>query len=432
MTPGGKGTSDRHSRASQRGKSTPRTPLPAGHAAVRPLRLHVALPGRAYPVIIGPGALSQLAAEVMRRVPSGRGIVIADRNALRHHGPVLRRALDGLDAPIVVVPPGEASKSLAQSERLYAEVQRRALPRDGFVLAFGGGVVGDLAGFIAATWQRGVPLVMVPTTLLAQVDSAVGGKVAINFGGVKNNIGAFHQPTLVLSDTRLLATLPRREYRSALAEVVKYGMIADARLLGRLERGLEEILAGDPGVLATLVAACCRIKARIVVSDELESGSRAHLNYGHTLGHALEAEAGGRLRHGEAVALGMRAAARLGEELGYLTRAERERQDSLLDRLGLPRRIDGIDVDQVLAKLKWDKKVRHGKPLFVLTCGVGSASVAPPIDAGRVRRALADLIGRPTANPSNAKARADLGRQEVSSRPSGATLRPRKNRQTRS
>jgi 3-dehydroquinate synthase len=359
-------------------------------------RVRVRLPGRAYPILIGPGQLSRLGALIDTHVPGSRGrdlLVIADSRVNALHGATLLRGLEErFRVARALVPPGEGSKTLARTGRLYEACRRHALGRDGVIVAFGGGVVGDLAGFVAATWLRGVDLVMVPTTLLAQVDSSIGGKVGVNLDGVKNMVGSFHQPRLVVSDTSLLATLPVRERRSAFAEIVKCGMIADARLLGLLEREADAALAGDPRILEKLVAACCRIKARIVAADERERGAREVLNYGHTIGHAIEAAAAGRLRHGEAVALGMRAAARLSEELGHLPPAGRERQDRLLDRLGLPAVARGLDAGLVFSKLKWDKKVRGRNPRFVLTGKVGSATLALPVEEARVRRALDALL----------------------------------------
>jgi len=362
-------------------------------ASGAPRSLRVDLPGRAYRVHVGPGLLSE-AGERISAVSRGRSaLVVADRTAYRFHG---KRLLSGighhLDVSVVRIAPGEGSKSLARVAAIYDHCRRRALTRTDLIIAFGGGVTGDLAGFAAATWLRGIDLVMVPTTLLSQVDSSVGGKVGVNHGGVKNLVGAFHQPRLVLSDTRCLSTLPPREIRSALAEVVKCAMIADRRLLARLERTVDRALAGDPDVLADLVLASCRIKARIVEQDERESGIRAHLNYGHTLGHALEAAADGRLRHGEAVALGMRGAAAIAVAMGRMTPAEKDRQDGLLDRIGLPGRIRGLDAGGVLAKMKWDKKVQGRSPRFVLTVGIGSATLAPPVEPSLIVSALEGLL----------------------------------------
>lgn len=357
-------------------------------------RVIVRLPGRTCPIDIATGNLPTLATRLIRLRRSPRGLLVVDARAWRLHGVTVRSALGPLARrfPVAVVPPGEGSKSLRRLEAIYSALHRHQVSRDGILVAFGGGVVGDLAGLAAATWQRGIDLVMVPTTLLSQVDSAVGGKTAINFDGVKNVIGAFHQPRFVLSDLSLLATLPRRQIRSALAEVVKYGVVADRGLFARLEREPRRLLDGDPTWLAPIVARCCRIKAGVVSRDERETGERTVLNFGHTLGHALEGSAGGRLLHGEAVALGMRGAARLSVDLGWMTQGDCTRLESLLDRFGLPRVGRGVRIEQALANLKRDKKVRGQSPRFVLTRGIGSVSVAPPIQASRVRAILADLV----------------------------------------
>lgn len=367
--------------------------------------IRVELGARSYPIQIGVGALDRLPAAIARHAGRGAGLVVTDRNVWRHHGATLRQLFAPRRLPVVVLPPGEGSKSAAALDRVHGALHAHRIGRDGHVIAFGGGVVGDLAGFAAATWHRGIPLVMVPTTLLAQVDSAVGGKVGINRGGIKNVIGAFHQPVLVVADIGLLRTLPAREFRSALAEVVKYGMIADARLLQRVDRDAGPLLAGDPRVLVDVVAACCRIKARVVSSDETERGPRAHLNFGHTIGHALEAASDGALRHGEAVALGMRGAVRLATVSGRAPEAVGRTLESLLDTLGLPREAPALDPDAVFAKLKWDKKVRDGRLRFVLTPSVGSASVAPPMTDAEVRGVLRSLIGGTQGPTSAARAR---------------------------
>lgn len=290
---------------------------------------------------------------------------------------------------------------MGELDRIHAALQAHRVGRDGFVLAFGGGVVGDLAGFAAATWQRGIALVMMPTTLLSQVDSSVGGKVGVNRGGLKNIVGAFHQPTLVVADVALLRTTSKRDFRSGMAEIVKYGMIADSRLFRRLERNAPDLVAGREEPLVGIVAECCRIKARIVAADEFEQGMRTLLNYGHTLGHALEAASEGSLRHGEAVALGMRGAGRLAVKLGLMPQDACDRQERLLDGFGLPRSAPRVTLHTALDKLKWDKKIRDGKLRFVLTPGVGSASLSPPIPGALIRRVLADLV-QPSARLSAA------------------------------
>ena len=357
-------------------------------------RVILRLPGRACPIDIGAGHLRTLGSRILALTPAPRGLIVADARAWRHHGPAVRRALGRASSglALLTVPSGESSKSLRQLERIYRALLAQEVGRDGLIVAFGGGVVGDLAGLAAATWQRGIDLIMVPTTLLAQVDSAVGGKTAVNFGGVKNVVGAFHQPRFVLTDVDMLATLPRREYRSALAEVVKYGVIGDPALFARLERDAHRLLQGDRDLLVPIVARCCRIKAGVVGRDEREAGERVTLNYGHTLGHALEAASRGGLRHGEAVALGMRGAARLAVGLGWMPRPQAARLEGLLDRLELPAAARAVRPGDVMAKLKHDKKVRDRKVRFVLTRSIGSVSVAPPIDASRIRALLADLI----------------------------------------
>ena len=356
------------------------------------IRVPVRLPGRRHEIVIGPGALADASRLIAGATPARRLLIITDSRVWNLHGRAIRKALGSqFHTSIVEVRPGERNKSLRQAGLLYRACQENRLGRDGAIIAVGGGMIGDLAGFVAATWQRGVDLVMMPTSLLAQVDSSVGGKVAVNVGGIKNLVGSYHQPRLVLADSTWLETLPIRERRSGLAEVVKYGMIADRRLFDRLERAGANLLEWSPLLLSSIVAACTRIKARIVVADERESGGRVLLNYGHTIGHAFEGVAAGRLRHGEAVALGMRGAASLAEGEGWLSPGDRLRQDALLDELGLPARFPGVDIGKLLANIKQDKKVRDQLPRFVLTRGIGSASLAPPIDASRVRRVLADL-----------------------------------------
>jgi len=262
------------------------------------------------------------------------------------------------------------------------------------VLALGGGVVGDLAGYAAATYLRGIAYAQVPTTLLAQVDSSTGGKVGVNLPRGKNLVGAFHQPRVVLADVACLRSLPLRQVRAGLAEVVKYGVIADAELFAWLEDHAEPLLAVDEEVLADAVAASCRIKARIVEADERESGERAVLNFGHTVGHAIEAATGyGRYLHGEAVALGMLVAAHLSVRLGLCSRAVPERLGRLLGRLGLPTRA-GLCIKDIDTSMSYDKKVKRDINYFVLTKDIGSATVTRVLDRNALREALAVVVGQ--------------------------------------
>jgi 3-dehydroquinate synthase len=288
-------------------------------------------------------------------------------------------------AETAVVPPGEASKSLAQAGRLYDELAARAADRHTLLVALGGGVVGDLAGFVAATFTRGLPLIMVPTSLLAQVDSSVGGKVAVNHPRAKNLIGAFYQPLGVWIDTDTLATLPDREFRSGLAEVVKYGVIASEPFFSFLEQNASAILERTPEALERIILESCRIKARVVARDEREEGDiRAILNFGHTLAHAIEAAAvyDGRFLHGEAVAIGMVLESRLAGRLGWLTSDVASRLARLLECFGLPVTAPAPDLAKLHDAMSRDKKNRHGEIRFVLPRSIGQVELTglPPGD----------------------------------------------------
>jgi 3-dehydroquinate synthase len=322
-----------------------------------------------------------------------RGLIVTDRNIQELAAPY-REALDSGDirCQVAVVPAGESSKSLEQASALYDTLVENKADRHFLIVAFGGGVVGDLAGFVAATFARGLPLLMVPTTLLAQVDSSVGGKVAVNHPRAKNIIGAFHQPIGVWVDSSTLRTLPARELRCGLAEVVKYGVILDGKFFDWLEERVEEILALDPDAIRRVVARSCQLKAVVVSQDEREeTGLRAVLNLGHTIGHAVEAVSGygGRYLHGEAVAVGMVAECRLAERLGWITRGSTERVASLLGRFGLPTEAPGLDADALIEAMTRDKKNRGGKVRFVLPRGIGKVELTDAPSDEDVRAVLA-------------------------------------------
>jgi 3-dehydroquinate synthase len=300
----------------------------------------------------------------------------------------------GIPARISIVPPGEHSKALAQAERLYDELLAFGADRHTLIVAFGGGVVGDLAGFVAATFTRGVPLVMVPTTLLAQVDSSIGGKVGVNHPLGKNLIGAFHQPRGVWIDTATLETLPDRELRSGLAEVVKYGVIASPGLFAFLEQNADAVLRRDSSALEHIILESCRIKAGVVERDEREEGAeRAMLNFGHTIAHAIETAQGydGHFLHGEAVAAGMVAESRLAERLRWVSSDVVDRQVALLERLGLPVRAPGLDLETLLAAMRRDKKNRLGKIRFVLPRSIGRVELTDAPGEADIRAALLTL-----------------------------------------
>ncbi|HET8631205.1 MAG TPA: 3-dehydroquinate synthase [Thermomicrobiales bacterium] len=353
-------------------------------------------------IAVEPGGLAALGERVARQWPTtGRVFVVADEGAWAHHGDACAAALARADreARCRTVPAGEASKSLAHAADLYAWLAGERAERGEPVLAFGGGVAGDLAGFVAATYLRGVPLAQVPTTLLAMVDSSVGGKTGVNLPAGKNLVGAFYQPALVLADPRLLATLPARELRSGWAEVVKYAFLDRAvpgydapPLLPILREHAAALQALREPVTSTVIRACIAIKAAVVGQDERETGLRRILNLGHTVGHAVEAAAGyGRYTHGEAVALGLRAAARLAARRGHCDAALVAQVDGLLDAFGLPATIAGCPADALLARMGSDKKVRGGRVTWVLPTGAGTLRFDNAVPEADVRAVLAEL-----------------------------------------
>ena len=336
------------------------------------------------------------------RSPSA--VLITDANVAEHYlGPVagsLRAA--GLEAETVTLPPGEGSKTLDTAGRLYDRMLQAGLDRGSAVVGLGGGVVTDLAGFVAATYMRGIPWIAVPTSLLGQVDAGVGGKTGVDHPECKNLVGAFHQPAAVLADVGALATLPEEELRTGLAEVVKHAMIRDARLMGRLERDTDALLARDPAVCEAVVACNVRIKAEVVSADEREGGLRRILNYGHTIGHAVESLAmasGGRLAgmpvtHGRAVALGMVAEASIAERRGRLSPQAAARQRDLLARFGLPVALEApLDADRCLGIMRHDKKASAGRLRFVLPEAVGAVRQTDDVTDEEIREALALLAG---------------------------------------
>ena len=336
----------------------------------------VPLGSRSYDIKIGTGLLARVGRECARLALSRRCVIISDRNVAPRYGQAAQEALTkaGFAAALVTIPAGETAKSLRTLKACYDQLAAQRLERKSFIVALGGGVVGDLAGFVAATYLRGLPFVQVPTTLLAQVDSSVGGKVGLNLKAGKNLVGAFHQPRLVLCDLATLASLPMREYRSGLAEVIKYGIIYDAGLFRRLERDLPRLLRRDERTLAAVIARCCEIKADVVRQDETESGLRAILNFGHTVGHALEAISHyGKYLHGEAIAIGQVAAAKLSAQVLGLPAEEVERIERIFQRAGLPTqmKLNAPQRQKILTATSLDKKVSGGEIKFVLARRIG-------------------------------------------------------------
>ncbi|OHB69044.1 MAG: 3-dehydroquinate synthase [Planctomycetes bacterium RBG_13_63_9] len=361
----------------------------------QPVRVNLA--ERSYDIEIGSGNLEQVGRLLVGRLLAERGkvshvVVITDENVQEPYAIRVAESLAGesIEVDVVAVEPGEPSKSIDMVAGLWTGMLELGSDRKTVVAAVGGGVVGDLAGFVAATYARGVRFLQVPTSLLAQVDSSVGGKVGINLPEAKNMVGAFMQPIGVLIDTATLATLPPREYRAGLAEVVKYGVILDAELFNYLEANAAALLGRDDDALARVISRCCRLKADVVEKDEREeTGLRAVLNYGHTFAHPLEALAGyGRILHGEAVAIGMVCASRLAERTGRVDDGFTDRQRRLLETLGLPVELPELDREQIIRAMMHDKKVQHGRLRFVLPSRMGHVEVVEDVDAKDVRAAL--------------------------------------------
>jgi len=360
----------------------------------------VALGERAYDIAIGRGLLASLGARIKALRPGAKCAIVTDTTVARHHLAAAEASLTaaGIASARIVVPPGEGSKSYATFQQVCEQIIAARIERGDLIVALGGGVIGDLAGFAAASVRRGLDYVQVPTTLLAQVDSSVGGKTGIDSPLGKNLIGAFHQPILVVADTALLDTLPKRDFRAGYAEVAKYGLLGDAAFFAWLELNWQDLFAGGPA-REHAIAVCCRGKASIVARDERETGERALLNLGHTFGHALEAAAGfsGRLLHGEAISLGMALAFDFSARKGLIAAAEAERAEAHLAAVGLPTHLKDNPggtpgVDRLMDLIAQDKKVKRGALTFILVRGIGQAFVESDVDPAEVRAFLTDKL----------------------------------------
>ncbi|HEU4659038.1 MAG TPA: 3-dehydroquinate synthase [Pseudolabrys sp.] len=371
-------------------------PLRSGESIVVP----VALGARAYDIVIGRGLIGSLGERIKALRPNAKVIVVTDATVAKYHLASAEAALRaaGIATARVIVPQGEGSKSYTTFENVCEAIIGARIERSDLVVALGGGVIGDLAGYAAASVRRGLDYVQVPTTLLAQVDSSVGGKTGINSARGKNLIGAFHQPILVLADTAVLDTLPDRVFRAGYAEVAKYGLLGDAAFFSWLEANAKEVFAGG-AAREHAIAVSCRAKAGIVARDERETGERALLNLGHTFGHALEAAAGfsDRLLHGEAVALGMALAFEFSARKGLIGSAEAARATAHLASVGLPTHLKDVpggvpDVNVLMELIAQDKKVKRGKLTFILVRGIGRAFIADDVDPADVRAFLADKL----------------------------------------
>jgi 3-dehydroquinate synthase len=367
-----------------------------------PIVVQVALGTRAYDIVIGRGLVASLGERVKALRPSAKCAMVTDATVAKHHLPVAERALKsaGIESSAIVVPEGEGSKNYATFETVCEAIVAARIERGDLVIALGGGVIGDLAGYAAASVRRGLDFVQVPTTLLAQVDSSVGGKTGINSRQGKNLIGAFHQPILVVADSALLDTLPKRDFRAGYAEIAKFGLLGDAAFFSWLEANWQEVFSGG-AAREHAIAVCCRGKAGIVARDERETGERALLNLGHTFGHALEAGAGfsGRLLHGEAVALGMALAFEFSARRGLIGETDADRARSHLAAVGLPTQLKGVPggvpgIDTLMDLIAQDKKVKRGKLTFILVRGIGRAFVENDVNAAEVRAFLTDKLNQ--------------------------------------
>ena len=363
--------------------------------------VHVELGARAYDVLIGAGLLGSAGKLISNRMGPVKCGIVTDENVARHHLKALEDSLkcEGMFAGSIVLKPGEATKSFRELGSLCERLLELGLERGDVIVPLGGGVIGDLAGFAAGILRRGVRFAQIPTSLLAQVDSSVGGKTGINTPQGKNLIGVFHQPSLVIADTNVLATLPPREMRAGYAEVAKYGLLGDAEFFAWLEKNWRGIFDHDVAALTYAIETSVKAKAAIVARDETETGDRALLNLGHTFGHALEAWTGfsSRLLHGEAVAIGICLAYRLSEQLGLLAKGEAERVASHLNTVGLPTRIADIpggkaDAGELMRLMGQDKKVRQGRLTFILVKAIGQAFITRDVPPGAVRDFLAQEI----------------------------------------
>jgi len=354
-------------------------------------RLNVDLGDRSYEILIGQGLLEHAGRLLSEAVQASRAVVVTHPSIDRLYGEKiiggLRRA--GLKTDCIQVPEGEDHKSLGEAEKIFGRLLELNCDRRSVLVALGGGVVGDITGFVAATFMRGIPFIQVPTTLLAQVDSSVGGKTAVNHPLGKNMIGAFYQPRAVLIDLDTLSTLPREEFRAGLAEVIKYGVIADARLFDYLDGHAADILRQEPACLGHIVETSCAIKGRVVQQDEKENRLRMILNFGHTLGHAIEAVTNyTTYKHGEAIAIGMVYAARLSRETGRCSDTVCRRLASLVEKFGLPSRLPDLPAERLIESMRLDKKSHDERIRFVLAKEIGAVEIVDEVAESVLKKVL--------------------------------------------
>jgi 3-dehydroquinate synthase len=353
--------------------------------------INVALGADSYEIRVGRGLLPEVGGWLKKMGFSGQAVIIADKTVSGLYGGIAKKSLSaaGFDVTVLEMPPGEAQKTLQGAGRLYSALNAARAERRTPILALGGGVTGDLAGFVAATYRRGVPYVQLPTTLLAMVDSSIGGKTAVDHGRLKNVIGAFYQPRLVAADIDTLKTLPAVEFSNGMAEVIKMAAIISAPLLSYLEKNIAKAVALDTSVLEHIVVENARLKAGIVARDEKETGDeRIILNYGHTIGHAVEAVSGFALKHGQAVAIGMVVENEISRRLGFLNGSVAARIEKFVKAAGLPTRIPALDKKKIMRAIQQDKKVRGGKIRFALLKSVGEVFIADNVKPALIEEVL--------------------------------------------
>ncbi len=355
-------------------------------------RVRVRLGSNSYEIQIGSGLLAQTGQRLKELGFGDKLVIVTDPTVKGLYGDMLKQSLinDGFKVALLLVPEGEEQKSLETAGRLYDELSNFYAERMTPILALGGGVIGDVAGFVAATYMRGVPFIQIPTTLLAQGDSSIGGKVAVNHGQLKNKIGAFYHPRLTISDISTLKTLPPRELSDGLAEIIKHGVILDGEFFSYLEENLDKIKSFDTQVLERVVSRSAEIKAGVVGKDELDLGLRNILNCGHTVGHAIESVSELKVWHGEAVAIGMLTEARISNKLGKLDQKEVSRLKSFIARAGLPTEIPDLEIEKLVRAMKHDKKILQGKLRFALPKSIGAVFITDEVSPSLVEEALAE------------------------------------------
>jgi 3-dehydroquinate synthase len=356
-------------------------------------KIDVRLGQNSYSIYIGAGILVQTGQKCKELGLKDKAVIITNPVVNRLYGKTVEKSLmeAGFQVTVLEVPDGEASKSLESAGKLYQQLAECGAERSTVILALGGGVIGDLVGFTASTYMRGVPLVQLPTTLLAQCDSSIGGKTAVNHGKLKNEIGAFYQPKMTIADTSTLKTLPQGELISGLGEVIKYAVIKDENFFTYLEKHLDLIKALDDNVLEEIVAKSAGIKAVIVESDEQDLGPRNILNFGHTVGHAVETVSDFQVAHGQGVSIGMAAAAKIGLELNLMSENNVNKLIKLLDKAGLMTRLPPIDIKQILIAMRYDKKVQSGKIRFILPRTIGEVIITDDVNPATVEKVLTEM-----------------------------------------